>query len=536
MIGVGKREVLRTLSYRARASRAGTMRRLRLVQLPVPQPAAYAATGNVPLAAGCLGVAARMHGLGDTLALDVLRPEATDALGDTRLADHVARDEPEFLGLSLYLWNVERSLHLAREVKRRSPRTIVLIGGPEVSPDNPFVLGQGGFDVAVMGEAEPSFGPLMRRILDGVPAAAAAFRGSPCGIAMAAHWARSPRGMSPGFALAQFPSPYLEGLLPVDPGRSTYVETVRGCKSHCTFCFYPRSSPVLRSLDVEASARLVSGLRDRGAREVVFLDPTFNHRPGFEPLLDALAGVNADRALSFFAEVRAEGLTPDHAAKLARAGFTRLEIGLQSVNAQTLKRVRRGGSPARVAAAVKMLHDQGISPSGRPDRRPPRRHARRRGPRGRVPPGARPGRRGAGVPALAPARHRHAGRCRSRWRDLRPRAAVPRAPDGDDGRGRLARRLLRRRGRLGRRLDELPRPHLVGLEGQPDPPDVFALDLDVLTAPLQAEPARSMSPSGSEPTTSSPGAIASPGRSTPASRWTHTPRSTWCSCPAVCSS
>jgi hypothetical protein len=27
------------------------MRRLRLVQLPVPQPAAYAATGNVPLAA-----------------------------------------------------------------------------------------------------------------------------------------------------------------------------------------------------------------------------------------------------------------------------------------------------------------------------------------------------------------------------------------------------------------------------------------------------------------------------------------------------
>jgi hypothetical protein len=85
------------------------MRRLRLVQLPVPQPAAYAATGNVPLAAGCLGVAARVHGLGDALALDVLPPEATDVLGDTRLADRLSRDEPEFLGLSLYLWNVERS-------------------------------------------------------------------------------------------------------------------------------------------------------------------------------------------------------------------------------------------------------------------------------------------------------------------------------------------------------------------------------------------------------------------------------------------
>jgi hypothetical protein len=67
----------------------------------VPQPAAYAATGNVPIVAWCLGVAARMHGLGNALALEVLRPEGTDTLGDTRLADHVARDEPEFLGVSL---------------------------------------------------------------------------------------------------------------------------------------------------------------------------------------------------------------------------------------------------------------------------------------------------------------------------------------------------------------------------------------------------------------------------------------------------
>jgi hypothetical protein len=103
------------------------MRRLRFVQLPVPQPAAYAAAGNVPLAAGCLGVAARVHGLGYALAVDVLPVEATDTLGHTLLVDRVASDEPDFLGLSLHLWNVERSLHLAREVKRRSPRTTVLI-------------------------------------------------------------------------------------------------------------------------------------------------------------------------------------------------------------------------------------------------------------------------------------------------------------------------------------------------------------------------------------------------------------------------
>jgi len=332
------------------------VKKLRLVQLPVPPPAALAATGNVPLAAGCLGVAARVQGLSPRLAIDVVEPAATDVLGDTLLADLIARDEPDFVGFSLYLWNSERSLHLAREVKRRSPRTRVLIGGPEVSPDNGFILQQAGADVAVTGEAEDTFARVMAALLDGGSAAGipgVAVRG-PLGFTSFAPQAAA------GFALSEYPSPYLEGLVPVEPQRSTYIETVRGCRSHCTFCFYPRSSSVLRTLDIERSAQLVGALRDRGAREVVFLDPTFNHRPGFEPLLDALVRENAARALTFFAEVRAEGLTPLHARKLKQAGFDRLEIGLQSVNRGTLKRVRRGGSPDKVAETARMLHGEGI--------------------------------------------------------------------------------------------------------------------------------------------------------------------------------
>ncbi len=333
------------------------MKRLRLVQLPVPPPAALAATGNVPLAAGCLAVAADVHGLSSRLQLDVVPPEVTDSAGDAQLADLLARDEPELLGFSLYLWNVERSLHLAREVKRRSPRTTVLVGGPEVSADNPFLLGQEGFDIAVTGEAEETFAAVMHRLLDG---------GDVAGLPNVA--VRTRAGLSAfgppaaaAFGLSRYPSPYVAGRVRVDPERSTYLETVRGCRSSCTFCFYPKSSASLRSLDVEQSVRLVRELKERGARELVFLDPTFNHRPGFEPLLDALAEVNADRSFTCFAEVRAEGLTLEQAKKLKRAGFDRLELGLQSVNRQTLRRVKRGGSPEKVAEAVKLLHGEGIS-------------------------------------------------------------------------------------------------------------------------------------------------------------------------------
>jgi len=460
------------------------VKKLRLVQLPIPPPAAFADTGNVPLAAGCLGVAARVHGLDRRLELEVVPPNCTDALGDTLLADRIAWDEPEFVGLSLYLWNVERSLHLAREVKRRSPGTTILIGGPEVSADNPFVLEQGGMDAAVTGEAEETFGLLMSRLLEGRDVA-----GLP-GVSV-----RTPSGMGPfgpprhaGFALREYPSPYLEGLVPVEPRRSAYIETVRGCRSHCTFCFYPRSSNVLRTLDIEPSAQLVAALKERGAREIVFLDPTFNHRPEFVPLLDALAKVNADRTLSFFAEVRAEGLTADHAARLAAAGFTKLEIGLQSVNPATLKRIKRGGSAEKVATAARMLHAVGIELLvdlivGLP-----------------------------GDTALDVARgvdflqeHGLGDSAQVFPLSLLPGTAMRSGAEQDGivfdpappyrvirtatmSEDQLREALFAAERSLQRRLDEYPRRHLVEASGETDPPDVFAIDVDGCSALAPAAP------------------------------------------------
>jgi tRNA A37 methylthiotransferase MiaB len=448
------------------------MPRLRLVQLPVPPPAALASTGNVPLAAGSLGVSARIHGLTSRLSVDVVPPSVTDALGDALLAQVVSRDQPEFLGLSLYLWNVERSLHLAREVKRLSPRTRVLVGGPEVSSDNPFLLGQTGFDLAVTGEAEASFAQLMEALLCGR---------NPAGLPGVA--VRRPLGLSPfgppadaAFPLTRYPSPYVEGLVPVEPERSTYLETVRGCRSHCTFCFYPRSSTVLRALEVDDAARLVREVRERGAREVVFLDPTFNHRPGFVPLLEALAEINQDRALSLFAEVRAEGLTEGHAALLSRAGFTKLEIGLQSVNRDTLKRVRRGGSPQLVAGAARLLHERGIEllvdlivglPGDSRDdvlRGVDFLQENGLGEEAQVfPLSLLPGTALRGTAAADGVEFDPAPPYRVRRTATMPEEDIRACIEEAEA-------------RLGRRLDEVPRPHLVETAG--DPADVFLVDVD----------------------------------------------------------
>ncbi len=330
---------------------------LKLIQLPVPPPAAYAATGNVPLAAGYLAVAAQKRGLTEEgLKIEIVMPQLTDVYGDALLIDLLAKDQPDYIGFSLYLWNTERSLYLMKSIKQRLPQTLILLGGPEVNPDNTFMIENADFDIAVTGEAEAVFAELMYRLLhqqsiDDLPAIAQKKN---------KQWIPfNPQGAI-DFPLSDYPSPYLSDLIPVSPTRSTYIESVRGCRSKCTYCFYPRSSNVLRMLDVEATIDLILALKAKGAREIVFLDPTLNHRTEFIKLLDRIAEINEDHALTFFGEIRAEGMTEEIAKKLKLAGFDKLEIGLQSINQETLAKVKRFGKAEKVAEVAKILKAQEI--------------------------------------------------------------------------------------------------------------------------------------------------------------------------------
>lgn len=425
-------------------------------------------------------MAAGVHGLAMDCA--VVSPEVTDALGDTLLAEHIARDEPELVGLSLYLWNIERSLHVARLIQERSPRTRIMVGGPEVTREPGFLHTQDGFDIAVCGEAEDRFAELLGRLqrresLDGI--AGVAQRGAGGLLDFGAE-------PVPDFDLRRYPSPYIQGLLPVDPTRVSYIETVRGCASKCTYCFYPRSSTSLRTLSPAEAGALVAHLHGQGAGEVSFLDPTFNHRSDLAELLAALQAANPDRRLSFFGEVRSEGLTPEIARGLAAAGFRKLELGLQSVNPQTLKVVQRYGNPDKVAAAARLLVDEGVEllvdliiglPNDTPD------DVRRGvdfllehdlGGFAQVFP----------LSVLPGTAMRASAEMYGLVYEAAPPYRIQRTPGfaAED----LTESLFEAEEALGRRLDETPRPHLVAADGA-QPRDVFVQELPgPVVAPIPA--------------------------------------------------
>ncbi len=293
-----------------------------LIQLPIPPLGSQAASENVPLAAGCLATALPPHNRDGCERIAIFPGEEAGTLGDAALLHAVVQRAPAAIGFTCYLWNIERTLWLCRQIKERLPKTTVLLGGPEIQPDNRWVWNAGGFDAAVVGEGEETF----RRWLD-MRNQRSAWADVP-GLWVGPTFA-PPRQPAPPVSLAALQSPYTAGLL--IPHETMWLETARGCRYRCKFCAYHQGRRTIRSFaEAELRANLRLAIRHR-VREVFLLDPTLNQRRNFAGFIDLLAEENREHQIRFSAELRAEGIDSALARKLRNANFAEVEIGLQTV-------------------------------------------------------------------------------------------------------------------------------------------------------------------------------------------------------------
>src|SRR5437588_7259845 len=214
-----------------------------LVQLPIRPLGPGAIRGNVPLAAAYLKLFAEQKGLNAFYDIRILPGSVANSFGDRALVERIVQEEPWLIGFTCYVWNIERTLWLAREIRLRLPSVRVVLGGPEITPDNAWVLETSDYDFAVIGEGEQTFAQLLLGLLDDpvppvpiaglyVPPSAAVGRYDP---------ARRPAFRTPMPDLNQLGSPYLAGILDAADAQMLLLETTRGCVFKCKFCYYPKS-------------------------------------------------------------------------------------------------------------------------------------------------------------------------------------------------------------------------------------------------------------------------------------------------------
>ncbi len=259
---------------------------------------------------------------------------------------------------SSYIWNIDILLRAAEGVKKAISSSIILFGGPEASYSADELLQEQPFiDHVLSGEGEKSL-PAFIRALQGTGDIQSApnlyYRRE--GKTAFTHEAE-PNDMD------SLPDAYTT----LEEGRMIYYESSRGCPYHCTFCLSSRSEkPRYRSL--EKTFADLSRFISAGAKQVKFVDRTFNADKDrayaiFNWLIEKGRNMRAGtHALTnFHFEIAGHLLDDDTLTLLEKApkGLFQFEMGVQSLNEETLHAISRKQDFGRIEHAVSRLKRSG---------------------------------------------------------------------------------------------------------------------------------------------------------------------------------
>lgn len=331
-----------------------------LVQLPIPPPGPGPIRGNVPLAAGYLKLLARRRGLEQPYQIEIFPSSLANQLSEEGIAQAILQQRPWLVGFTCYLWNIERTLWIARRIKELDAGVQIMLGGPEITADNGWVLDDAALDYAAIGEGEQTFCELLQALIHSSSPTSpinGLFVSNP---QSAIHIPQRPAFRQPLACLDEISSPYLAGILDVADEHMLLLETIRGCIFKCKFCYYPKSYDSLYFLSREKLIANLRHARQHGVREVVLLDPTLNQRRDFAEFLGLLAAENPERQFTYFGELRAEGITREIARRLREANFTEVEIGLQSVDPAAQALMDRKNNLKAFERGAQAMLDEGI--------------------------------------------------------------------------------------------------------------------------------------------------------------------------------
>jgi anaerobic magnesium-protoporphyrin IX monomethyl ester cyclase len=271
-----------------------------------------------------------------------------------QILKQIMAEQADLVAFSCYIWNIEKSLQIVSDIKKISPRTLVVLGGPEVS-FGIFELmhGNPAVDFVVKGEGEAVFQRLLEALVIGnLPEHS--FTGVNNLFFREGDDIVSGPFDTGHLQLDTIPSPFEAGLVDLTKPL-VYYETSRGCPFSCAFCLSSVEGTV-RFFSMERIQRDLLFLMNRNVSQIKLVDRTFNFdavRAG--EIWEFILENNRDSHFHF--EIAADLLTEDNLQTLARVpeNSFRFEIGIQSVSESTLEQVGRKADLPRIFQAVRRL-------------------------------------------------------------------------------------------------------------------------------------------------------------------------------------
>ena len=83
------------------------------------------------------------------------------------ILSEIYKENPDVIGFSCYIWNMGIISELVENLKKILPKTIIILGGPEVSYESEEVLIENPYaDIIIRGEGEITFLELSEYFID----------------------------------------------------------------------------------------------------------------------------------------------------------------------------------------------------------------------------------------------------------------------------------------------------------------------------------------------------------------------------------
>lgn len=280
------------------------------------------------------------------------------------LAD-IYRRKPDMIAFSCYIWNWSIIGSLLAELPKILPGIPIWLGGPEVSYNAEEVLRNYPAVTGIMiGEGEETF----RELTEYYCGIAAGRNRENDGDAAGRTGLNAIRGIiyrpqsgeicrTPAREMTNISAlPFLYNDLARFENKIIYYESSRGCPYQCSYCLSSIDKKV-RLRDIGIVKKELKFFLDHKVKQVKFVDRTFNCDHEHAKEIWQYLAEHDNGVTNFHFEIAADIITEEELRILAgmRPGFIQLEIGVQTVNPETLREIRRTADLNKIRRVVRRI-------------------------------------------------------------------------------------------------------------------------------------------------------------------------------------
>lgn len=269
---------------------------------------------------------------------------------DYILGEIYARDY-DLVCFSCYIWNIDQTIEIAKNLKKVNKEIKILFGGPEVSYNPKEVLEEHDYiDYIIFGEGELTLNEFLNLQNNK--------SGNIYDIEGLAFREKDDIHINSERALIQnldvIPYPY--GDLKELDNRIIYYESSRGCPFNCQYCLSSTLCGV-RYFSLDRIKKDLKKFVEADVKQVKFVDRTFNaDKKHCLEIMKYLQSIDNGR-INFHFEITAYLIDDEilNFLKNVRKGLFQFEIGVQSTHERTLKEIKRNMDFEKIKYVINKL-------------------------------------------------------------------------------------------------------------------------------------------------------------------------------------